>query len=108
MNLNIGIVLSTNDPETVFNVFRFANFALTKKDLVTVFLLGKGVEAEQTSTNQFDVQNQMENFVAAKGIILSCGTCLTLRNKEASDLCPVSTLSDMYDLINRSDKVLTF
>ena len=42
--MNIGIVISQTDPETVWNAFRFANFSLGKQHDVRVFLIGKGVE----------------------------------------------------------------
>jgi hypothetical protein len=45
LSTRIGIVISSNDPETVWNAFRFANFSCQKGDSVSVFLLGKGVEA---------------------------------------------------------------
>lgn len=46
MKSNIGIVIYSNDTETVWNAFRLANFALTQKDTVNIFLLDKGVEAQ--------------------------------------------------------------
>jgi uncharacterized protein involved in oxidation of intracellular sulfur len=104
----MGLVISTNDSETVWNAFRLANFSLTKKDTVKVFLLGKGVEAEQIGTDKFDIVKQMETFVADGGMILVCGTCLKIRNASNSDLCPVSTMAELYEIINEADKVLTF
>ena len=44
--LKIGIVISTNDPEEVWNAFRFGNVALKENHTVRVFLVNKGVEAE--------------------------------------------------------------
>ncbi|MBF8304237.1 MAG: hypothetical protein HW399_612, partial [Dehalococcoidia bacterium] len=43
--MKFGIIISTNEPETVWNAFRFAVTAQRKKHTVKVFLLGKGVEA---------------------------------------------------------------
>ncbi len=37
----IGIVITQSDPETVFNVFRLANYALNQRDEVSIFLLGR-------------------------------------------------------------------
>jgi uncharacterized protein involved in oxidation of intracellular sulfur len=39
--MNIGIVLYSDDPETVWNAFRFGNFALKKGDAIKVFLMGR-------------------------------------------------------------------
>ena len=42
--MKLAIVLSSNVSETNWNVFRLANVALSNGDVVSVFLLGKGVE----------------------------------------------------------------
>jgi uncharacterized protein involved in oxidation of intracellular sulfur len=39
--MKLGIVISTNDPEEVWNAFRFANVALKKNRTVKVFLVNK-------------------------------------------------------------------
>lgn len=106
--MKITVVISTNDSETSWNAFRFANFSLAKKESVQVFLLGKGVEAEQISNEKFNVIEQMEKFVAAKGEILACGTCLKIRNSSGTELCPLSTMNDLYEMVKESDKVVTF
>lgn len=105
---NLGIVIYSNDTESVWNAFRLANFAASQKDIVKVFLLGKGVEAQDLTSEKFDVKKQMETFVAAGGQILACGTCLKIRKTEGSALCPVSTMADLYTIIKQSEKVITF
>lgn len=104
----IGIVLSSDDPETAWNAFRFANYAQRKGDTVSVFLLGKGVEAPGIKDKEFDVSGMMLEYTDGGGKIMACGTCLASRNKEGSKLCPVSSLSDLYALIKTSNIVLTF
>ncbi len=104
----LGIVLTENDPETVFNVFRLANYALNQRDEVSVFLLGKGVDLDRIRDAKFNVREQAENFLQSGGKIMACGTCLKMRNSEGSALCPVSTLQDLYELVKASDRVLTF
>jgi uncharacterized protein involved in oxidation of intracellular sulfur len=105
---DLGIVIHSNDPETVWNAFRFANYAAAQNEKVRVFLLAKGVEAQNLGTKDFDVEGMMEEFVAAGGEILACGTCLKLRNSEGTALCPLSTMADLYDIVKRSDRVITF
>jgi hypothetical protein len=61
----IGIVISSNDAETVWNAFRLANYSQNHGDTIMVFLLGKGVEAEKISSKDFDIKGQMEDFDAA-------------------------------------------
>lgn len=106
--MKLGIVIYSNDPETVWNAFRLGAFSLKQGDAVSVFLLGKGVEAELLATEKFDVLGQMRNFVEVGGAILACGTCLKLRQSAASDICPMSTMQDLHALIRDSDKVLSF
>ena len=106
--MKLGIVLTCTEPETVFNALRLANFAVKEKDEVGIFLLGKGVELDQIEDGRFEVRAQAESFLGAGGKIMACGTCLELRNSEGSDICPLSTMKDLYELIRDSDRVLTF
>ena len=73
-----------------------------------VFLLGKGVESESLDTSKFNVTEQMRSFVDKGGRIFACGTCLKIRHSEGSEMCPVSTLKDMYNMLKESDKIITF
>ncbi len=104
----IGIIISSNDPETVWNAFRLANYSVQEGDTVSIFLLGKGVEAPTMSSKDYDVKGLMEKFFDAGGEILACGTCLKSRNNEGSNLCPVSSLSDLYKIIKSNEIILTF
>ncbi|HBU70497.1 MAG TPA: sulfur reduction protein DsrE [Elusimicrobia bacterium] len=106
--MKLGIVVYSTDSETVWNAFRLGNFALKEKDQVKVFLLAKGVECEALDSERFKVKEQMQSLVDAGGKILACGTCLKIRNSQGSELCPLSTMKDLYDLIKESDKVVTF
>jgi len=106
--MKLGIVVYSNDPETVFNAFRLGVFSLGKGDSVRVFLLAKGVESETLDNKQFKVSEQMQSFVDANGEIFACGTCLKIRKSKSSDMCPMSTLEDLHLIIEESDKVLTF
>lgn len=106
--MKVGIVLYSNDAETVWNALRLANYSLSEGDTVSVFLLGKGVEAQKISTKDFDITAQMDDFTKSGGKIFACGTCLRLRNQEGTNQCPVSSLSDLYAIIQTSEKILTF
>lgn len=107
-NVNLGIIIYSNDSETVWNAFRLANFARTQNQAVRVFLLGRGVEADSIDTATFSVAAEMEEFIQAGGAILACGTCLKSRQKAESELCPVSTMADLYALVAKAEKVVTF
>jgi len=105
--MKLGIVIYSNDSETVWNAFRLGNFSLMEKDEVKIFLLAKGVECESLDTDKFKVSEQMKSFVNNGGEILACGTCLKIRNSEGTEMCPLSTMNDLYNLIKESDKVVS-
>jgi uncharacterized protein involved in oxidation of intracellular sulfur len=106
--MKLGLVIYSNDAETVWNAYRLGVFALKKGDSVRTFLLAKGVECEGIDTENFKVTEQMKSFVAAGGKILACGTCLKIRHSEGSEMCPLSTMGDLYEIVQESDRVLTF
>ncbi len=106
--MKIGMIISQTEPETVFNVLRLANFSIKSGDQVQVFLLGQGVEIESTEDDRFDVYGQAESLLKAGGEILACGTCLKIRNASGSEICPVSTMKDLHELVRDSDRVVTF
>jgi|TARA_B110000914_G_scaffold195555_1_gene184277 sulfur relay (sulfurtransferase) complex TusBCD TusD component (DsrE family) len=106
--MKVGIVISQIDPETVWNAFRFANFSLGKNHEVRTFLIGKGVECVEIINDEFNVVEQMNKYVENKGQIFACGTCLVSRNKEGSPICPMSTMNDLMELVEESDKVVSF
>jgi uncharacterized protein involved in oxidation of intracellular sulfur len=106
--MKLGVVISTNDAETVWNAFRLANFSRDKGDEVRVFLIGKGVEYEKTNDAIFNSVGEAKMFIQTGGRIMACGTCLKIRQEEGSEICPISTLKDLYELVGESDKVVTF
>ena len=106
--MKIGIVIYSNDSESVWNAFRFGCFALLKEDKVKLFLLGAGVECQSLDTDEFKVTELMQDFVDHGGKIFACGGCLELRNTESSRMCPASKMKDMYEIVTESDRVVTF
>ena len=106
--MKLIIFIYSNDPETVWNAFRLGIFSRKQGDVVSVFLLGKGVEVESLDRDKFDITGQIHSFLDIGGAILACGTCLKLRQSEELGICPISTMQDLYTLIHDSDKVLSF
>ena len=106
--MKIGIVISSNDVETCWNALRYGNFALNQKDEVKVFFMGKGVEYQKISTDKFNTVEQAKKLMQEGGTIFACGSCIDSREQEGSEMCPISTMKDMYDIVKESDKVLTF
>ena len=106
--MKLGLVIHSNDSETVWNAFRLGVFALKRGDAVKVFLLAKGVECESLDTERFKVIEQMKALVDGGGEILAGGTCMKIRQSQGSGLCPLSTMQDLYNIAKECDKVLTF
>src|SRR6266540_6530563 len=106
--MKLGILLSQSEPETVFNALRLANYSLKQGDTVKIFLVGKGVELDEISDSRFKVHEQARAVLDAGGQFLACGTCLKLRESAGSEICPLSTLKDLYEMVQDSDRVLTF
>lgn len=106
--MKIGVIISSHDAETCWNALRYANFCLGQKDQVSVFFLGPGVEYLKVSTDRFNTREQADKLLQAGGKICACGTCIKSREQEVSELCPISTLKDMYEIVRDSDKVVTF
>ena len=104
--MKLGLVIYATDAETLWNCFRLGVFALKAGDKVKAFLFAKGVECESHTAEPFNVKQMMQTFVDEGGVILACGTCLKLRNSQGTQLCPLSTMKDLYELIRDSDKVI--
>lgn len=106
--MKVGVIISTNDPETCWNALRYANFALGQKDAVKVFFMGKGVEYQKIGTDKFNTVEQAEKFQQCGGEIYACGTCIKSREQQETEMCPISTMKDMYDIVKESDRVASF
>src|SRR4030065_2078774 len=106
--MKIGRVLSTNDSEEVWNAFRFGNLAWKENHMVRVFLVNKGVEAEDIKSERFPVKEQLQSFIENKGELLACGTCMKARQKEESNFCPIATMTDLMEIVEWSDKLVSF
>jgi hypothetical protein len=104
----IGIVIYSNDVETIWNAFRFANFSKRQGDTVSVFLLGKGVELDNLIKTEKDLKEQADTFLDSGGIILGCGTCLKSRNNNDPEVCKFSSMKDLYELVRENKIVMTF
>lgn len=106
--MRTGLIISSNDAETCWNALRYANYCLVQKDEVKIFFVGMGVEYQKISTDKHNTIEQAEKFLKAGGKVYACGTCIKSREQEDSEMCPISTMKDMYEIVNESDKVITF
>ena len=107
--MRLGIILQSNKPEHVWNTFRLAITAQKAGNETEVFLMSEGSELEDIrDTEDFDISAKVSEFKALKGGLYACGSCLKVRGKEGSNVCPVSTMTDLLAMVERSDKVLVF
>ena len=107
--MRLGIILQSNKPEHVWNTFRLAITAQKAGNETEVFLMSEGSELEDIrDTEDFDISAKVSEFKALKGGLYACGSCLKVRGKEGSNVCPVSTMTDLLTMVERSDKVLVF
>lgn len=105
--MKLGIIITQTDPETVFNALRLALYSLGQKDEVRIFLSGRGVEIDRIEDLRFNVKAQAQEILETGGQFFACGTCLKLRDSNGSEICPLSTLKDHYEIVRDSDKVIT-
>src|SRR3989338_7980386 len=107
--MKLGIILQSNKPEHVWNTFRLGITALKAGNEADVFLMSEGSELDTIpDSKDFDISAKIAEFKNLKGKIYACGSCLKLRGKEESNVCPVSTMSDLLKMVENSDKVLVF
>ncbi len=104
--MKLGIILNTNNPETSWNALRLGNEAMTDGHEANLFLLGPGVELEKIKNESFNVPEVLKKFINGGGNLFACGTCLEVRLQEPG-VCPISTMSQLVDIIATSDKIVT-
>lgn len=105
--MKLGVILNSKDPETAWNALRLGNEALRKGYEVKVFLLGGGVEIENIKNGDFDMAKVLGEFINSRGELLACGSCLKLRQQKSA-VCPISTMSQLVEMIADSNKIVTF
>ena len=107
--MKLGIMLQSNKPEHAWNTFRLGITALKAKHQVEMFLMNEGSELDTIPDSEhFDISAKVAEFKKLKGEIYVCGTCLEFRGKSESEICPVSTMSDLLKIVESSDKILVF
>lgn len=105
--MKLGIIITQTEPESVFNALRLALYSLEQGDEVKIFLSGKGVEVDGIRDERFDVRGEAKKFLEAGGRFFACGTCLKIRDSGGSEICPLSTLKDHYEIVRDSDRLVT-
>lgn len=111
--MKVAVIIESNDSETVWNAFRFATTSLIYENEVTVFLLGKGVEAPTVGTLKYDVTEQIRLFLENGGNMVGCGICCENREDTMPLLketlaCELGSMQTLYSVVADADKVVTF
>ena len=105
---DIGIVISSGDPETVWNGLRLAIAAQSKGDTVVIFVIGKAEDVFMNDSSKFDIPKTSQQFVGNGGDIYACATCAKMRHTENVQMCTITSIFDLYEIIKRSRKVVSF
>ena len=107
--MKLGIILQSNKPEHAWNTFRLGITALKASHQVEIFLMNEGSELDTIpDSKDFGISAKVTEFKEMKGDLYACGTCLKIRGREESKVCPVATMSDLLKMVESSDKVLVF
>jgi uncharacterized protein involved in oxidation of intracellular sulfur len=106
--MKIGVLVSTDDPETLWNAFRFANLCLNEMNDVTIFLNSKAVNYERADSKEFNIKELAKIFVLSEGKLLACGKCLGFRGLQENEFCMKGSQKDLYEMVVTSDKLVCF
>ena len=108
---DIGMLIYSDDAETVWNAMRLAVYSQSQGDFVVIFVLGRGTDIfmqKQDDNDVYNVQNISDTFLHNGGTIYLCATCAWARNTEDVQSCTITSIADMYQIVKRSKIVLTF
>ena len=106
--MKLGILVTTKNPEKVWNMFRLANLAVVERDDVKIFFMSDGVEYDTVSTEKYDILKLAKDYLNFGGKLFACTTCMERRKKQPNEYTPLGTLKDLYAMIKESDKLLSF
>ena len=111
----MGIVISSADRETVWNALRLGVAAESKGDSVVVFVISKAVDVFMADTtklskddSRFDIRKASIDFLSGGGDIYTCATCAKMRHTENVEMCTITSIFDLYEIVKRSKTVITF
>jgi uncharacterized protein involved in oxidation of intracellular sulfur len=69
--MKIGMIICSETPEVMWNVFRLANMMLEGMDDVTIFLNGPSVKYETLDSKQFPLNELAKVFTLSEGGLLA-------------------------------------
>jgi uncharacterized protein involved in oxidation of intracellular sulfur len=68
--MHLGMILSSNDPDILWNALRFANLCLEKGEDVTIFLNAHAVEYHKVDSPQHKLEELCKTFALNEGRFL--------------------------------------
>ncbi len=112
---DMGIVISSGERETVWNALRLGVAAESKGDSVVIFVISKAVDVFMADTSKlannekrFDIRQASIDFLSGGGDIYTCATCAKMRNTENVEMCTITSVFDLYEIVRKSRKVIDF
>lgn len=69
--MNLALVVSSGEPEVLWNAFRLANLMLNEEDEVSIFLNGPAVEFRRGDCADFPLNVLAKTFVLSEGVLLA-------------------------------------
>lgn len=69
--MNVFMLISSGEPEVLWNAFRFANLMLNENEEVTIFLNGPAVDYQAADSEQFPVALLAKTFALSEGTLLA-------------------------------------
>lgn len=108
--MKIGILISSGEPETLWNAFRFGVLCLNMdyENEVIIFLNAKATEYESADSEKFNLKELVKSFVLGGGRIIGCQKSMGMRGLEENDFCQKGGQKDLYEIMVKSDKFICF
>jgi len=106
--MRYAIIINSSEPETVWNALRFATAVLSRGHKATIFLLGPAVEINRINSERFNIKKILQRYIEMGGEALSCGTCLRIRDMDASEACPMSSMDELVRITEEADRTVIF
>lgn len=108
--MKIGILISSGDPEILWNAFRFGVLCLNMdyENEVTIFLNAHATEYEKADSERFNIKELAKSFVLGGGKIIGCQKSMGLRGLEGDEICQKGGQKDLYELMVTSDRFICF
>lgn len=111
MKLTIVPSTAPTDGDAVYNALRLAREMIGRGHDVTIFVMNDCVDCVREDFAFGDVRELLDELIAHGIHFGICTTCVTRCGMSKADIrtdVTLQTMSDLADLIESSDKVLTF